>query len=214
MARARACATSSRCCMARRVALRRGALAAINSVIANAHCPDRLLFHVPSLDATNRARLATSMQDSFGNVHVYHFSQVGPPPPTCGAPAQGSCSFFCHHLVPTCSALLCLPLSSSPRAVAPCLSVLTALLRPAILAAAKACLPAVEQGVGCSSKGHCQQIRNEAEAYVQHSAFLRLLFLRLLRCEFLCLPVVRLFALFGAPSRAACRNAAGARADA
>jgi hypothetical protein len=113
MARARACATSSRCCMARRVALRRGALAAINSVIANAHCPDRLLFHVPSLDATNRARLATSMQDSFGNVHVYHFSQVGPPPlqragHLLRARALSSATIWCRRALRS-SAFLCLP---------------------------------------------------------------------------------------------------------
>jgi len=54
----------------------RGALATINSVIANAACPERLLFHVPSLDAENRARWATSMQDTFENVHLYQYDKV------------------------------------------------------------------------------------------------------------------------------------------
>ena len=58
------------------VAWCRGALATINSVIANAACPERLLFHVPSLDAENRARWATSMQDTFENVHLYQYSKV------------------------------------------------------------------------------------------------------------------------------------------
>ncbi len=54
----------------------RGALATINSVIANAACPERLLFHVPSLDAENRARWATSMQDTFENVHLYQYDKA------------------------------------------------------------------------------------------------------------------------------------------
>ncbi len=58
------------------ISLCRGALATINSVIANAACPERLLFHVPSLDAENRARWATSMQDTFENVHLYQYSKV------------------------------------------------------------------------------------------------------------------------------------------
>ena len=56
--------------------MRRGALATINSVVANAACPERLLFHVPSLDAENRARWAKSMQDTFENVHLYQYSKA------------------------------------------------------------------------------------------------------------------------------------------
>ena len=68
---------SHRCCESLSGPARgRGALATINSVIANAACPERLLFHVPSLDAENRARWATSMQDTFENVHLYQYSKV------------------------------------------------------------------------------------------------------------------------------------------